>query len=141
MPPQAIKVEGLRDLQRALREIDRELPKELRRANLEAAQLIAEGTRRSFASRPGVAPKVVPSVKALAQQRSASVRIGGARFPFALGSEFGSIRFKQFPAWRGSAAAAGYSLYPTIRSEGPRVIEAYAAAVDRVAAKAFPKGA
>lgn len=133
-----IEVQGLRDLQRELRAVDKGWPKELRLANKRAAELVADATRSSFGRRPGVAPRVAPSVKALAQQRSASVRIGGARYPFALGSEFGSVRFEQFPAWSGNGPGAGYSLYETIRGRREEVIDTYAEAVDRLARKAFP---
>lgn len=141
-----VTVDGLRDLQRDLRAIDRNLPKELRRANLEAAKVVADATRESFASRGGVAPKVAPSVKALAQQRSASVKIGGARYPYALGSEFGGGKYgagnptsrgghtTQFPPYK----KGGYSLFPSIKETSEEVLRVHAEAVDRLVAKAFP---
>lgn len=133
-----IQVDGLKELQSALRAADRDFPKQLRVANKSAADLVAEGTRSSFASRGGVAPKVAPSVKALAQQRNASVKIGGPKYPFALGSEFGSIRYKQFPAWKGNGPDAGYSLYETIRDKRDDVVEVYGDALDKLTARIFP---
>lgn len=97
--------------------------------------MVAEATRASFASRPGVARRVAPSVKALAQQRSASVKIGGDRYPFALGSNFGSRQFKQFPP----PVDPDYSLYRSIRAKRDDVVESYGDAIDRLAAKAFPQ--
>lgn len=130
----AIQVQGLRELQRELRALDRAWPRELRVASKEAADVVAEATRASFASRGGVAPKVAPSVKALAQQRSASVRIGGAKYPFAMGSNFGSLKFKQFsPPTR-----PDYSLYASIDKKRDEVVEAFGDALDRLTRRAFP---
>lgn len=129
-----IEVVGLRDFQRELRRVNAEFPKELRQANKDAAELVAASTRRSFASRGGVAPKVAASVKALAQQRSATVKIGGARYPYAMGSNFGSVKFKQFPP----PVKPDHSLYRTIAAQQERVVDAYAAAVDRLMRRAFP---
>lgn len=132
-----IEVVGLRDLQKELRAIDKDFPKELRLANKEAAQVVADATRASFASRGGVAPKVAASVKALAQQRNASVKIGGARFPYALGSEFGGRARRttqQFPPFQ----KGGYSLFPTVKDKREEVIKVYDEAIDRLLARAFP---
>lgn len=135
----AIDVVGLKDFQRELRQMDKAWAKELRVANKKAAEPIAKDTRSSFASRPGVAPKVAASVKVLAEQRSASIKIGGDKYPYAMGSEFGSIQFKQFPPHRGSGSEAGYSLYPSIRSNRENVINVYGDLIDEVAKAAFPK--
>jgi hypothetical protein len=129
-----IDVVGLRDLQRELRALDKTMPRELRKANIEAAEVVAQATRQSFSSRPGVAPKVAASVKALGQQRNASVRIGGPKYPYAMGSNFGSIRFKQFPAVK----HPDYSLYTSIRSERKEVLDTYDEALKRLTKKAFP---
>lgn len=130
-----IDVHGLKDLQRELRAVDRDWPKELRKANKSAADLVAEGTRQSFASRGGVAPKVAASVKSLAQQRNASVRIGGDRFPYAMGSNFGSVRYKQFPP----PVKPDYSLYRTIEDKRSEVVESYGQAIDDLTSRAFPR--
>lgn len=135
MPVDRIEVLGLRDLQRELRALDRTLPRELRKANLEAAEAVADATRASFASRPGVAPKVAASVKALAQQRNASVRIGGAKYPYALGSNFGSHRFKQFPP----PVSPDHSLYKSIRAKRDKIKDTHLDAIDRLAKRAFPR--
>jgi hypothetical protein len=137
MAANKIEILGLRDLQRELRAADKAFPKELRAANKDAAEIVADATRASFASRGGVAPKVAASVKALAQQRSASVKIGGARFPYALGSEFGGgarPRTRQFPRFK----KGGYSLFPAIKDNREKVVDAYADAIDKLTRRAFP---
>lgn len=134
--PAKIEVEGLKDFQRALKDAGGDFPKELRLASKEAAKVVATGTRQSFLSRAGVAPKVAASVKVLASQRGAAVRIGGNKFPYALGSNFGSVRFRRFPMFAGHGS--DYSLYKTIKAKRDEVIEVYGEAVDRIARKAFP---
>ncbi len=146
-----VELAGLKDFQKELRRIDKELPKELRKVHLTAAQLVAEVTRASFASSPGVTSAVPASVKALAQQRSAAVRIGGAgKAQAALGHEFGGGKYgpgrpsprgghtTQFPPWRGSGANAGYHLYPTLRSKTDELVEMYGDGFERIARRAFP---
>lgn len=138
MADDAVRIEGLKDFVRELREVDKAFPKELRLAGKDIAEGVAGKTRASFAGGSGSAPKAAPSVKAGATQTGAYVRIGGDAYPTALGNEFGSVRYKQFPAWRGSDAGAGYHLYPTIRASGDEIEKRYMEAIDRVAAKAFP---
>lgn len=130
-----IEIIGLAEFQRELRRLDAQFPKELRIANKMAAELIAEPTRSSFESRDGVAPKVAASVKVLAQQRSAAVKIGGTRFPYAMGSNFGSRKFTQFPP----PVEPDYSLYRTIAANREAVVDTYADMVDRIARHAFPQ--
>lgn len=135
-----VLVEGLRDLQRELRAIDGAWPRELRAANKAAADLVAEGTRASFLSRGGSAPMVANTVKALAQQRSASVKIGGGNSvggQVAMGNEFGGRgrpTTQQFPSFK----RGGYSLFPTVKEKREEVIAAYDKAIDRLLEKAFP---
>jgi len=77
----------------------------------------------------------------LAQQRGAAVRIGGGSSVgglVALGNEFGALRYKQFPPWRGNGEEAGYALWPSIRENRDRVVEVYGDAIERLAAAAFP---
>lgn len=133
-----VRVEGLRELTKALRQVDKDLPKEVQRANKAIAESVADKTRASFAGRGGVAPKVAASVKALASQRDAKVRIGGNRWPYAMGAEYGSLAFKQFDPWRGSHEGAGYSLWPTIRSQRTEIEDEFLRSIDAIARRAFP---
>ena len=130
---ETIRVEGLRELRSELKAIDSKLPKEIQRAAKEAAEAVADRVRADFSGRPGVAPKVAPSVKALATQRSASVRVGGDAYPYAMGSTFGSVRFKQFPP----ARKDGYSLFPTIKAMRDEIVDRFADAIDDVMRRNF----
>lgn len=151
-PDGRVEIKGLKDFQRELRRIDKDLPKELRKVHMAAAQIVATGTRAKFARRPGVTSAVPKSVKAMAQQRSAVVRIGGkGKAEAAIGHEFGGGKYRrgnpspaggyttQFPAWRGSGGDAGYALYPTLRQKTDELIDLYGDALEDIARRAFPQ--
>lgn len=125
-----VKVDGLRELNNALRAVGKDAQSELRDAGKKIAETVADDARSNAYSLGGVAAKVAPSIRASAGVRSAGVGFGGAAFPFAGGAEFGSLRYKQFKPWRGNTSDAGYFVYPSIRSNSERITEDYAEAVD-----------
>lgn len=135
---ETVRVEGLADFQRELRKLDSKLPRELRVANLKAAEVVASDARSRAASLGGVARKTAPSIKAAAEQRRSKVTLGGPRFPYALGAEFGSIQHTQFKPWTGSDSSSGYFLYPAIRGTRDEFMDAYEDALDQLMRAAFP---
>lgn len=135
---QAVRVEGLADFQRELRQLDSKLPRELTAANKKAAELVAEKARGKATSLGGVAAKTAPSIKAAAEQRRSKINIGGARAPWALGAEFGGQgrpTTMQFQPHRGRQ---GYFLYPTIRDTRDEFMDVYERAIDQLMRAAFP---
>lgn len=50
------------------------------------------------------------------------------------GSEFGSNKFKQFPAWSGKLGrgSRGWYIYPTLRAEQPELIRKWEISFDRI---------
>ena len=64
-----LQVDGLKDVQKALRDVDKALPRELRKANLAAAEIVAVEARRLA---PRQSTKLLKSIKAQAGQREAS---------------------------------------------------------------------
>lgn len=147
---EALRVEGLAQFQAELRRVNRDLPRVLRLAHLDAAELVAEEARGRARARGGVAAKTAPSIKAAGEQRRAKITLGGARFPFALGAEFGGGRHgpgnptpaggytTQFPPWRGSGGDAGYFVYPAIRATRDRFVDAYEQGLAELISRAFP---
>lgn len=137
-----VEVVGLRDLQKALRQVDADFPKELRKANKAAAEDIVSAAKVMAFGVGGVAGKASGSLRAVAEQRSASVKLGGARYPYALGAEFGALRYHQFKPWRGNqwsdGDGPGYFLHPSIRARREQILEEYGKAIDRLTGKAFP---
>lgn len=139
MPEGLVKLEGMVELRRELRALDSRLPRAIQKANKRAAQLVADRGKALLASTGGVGPKAALSVKALAGQAYASVRLGGAAFPFAAGQNFGSDRYTQFPPRPGSGQ--DYGLYKAIGETRSDVIAGYDQFIEEGFKEAFPEGA
>lgn len=137
-----VNVRGLKDLQKALREIDKQLPRELGTASQKVSQHVVDTATLKAKALGPLEARAARSLKAARQQRVAAITFGGARYPEALGAEFGAGQniprpvlrhgrqttargYNQFRAWRGSSTGAGYFLFPTIRREGDRVVELF----------------
>lgn len=129
---QGVRVVGLNDLDRALRELGPDLQRELKRTNLDVAQIVADDARSAALQLGGVAAHVAPSIRASARNTAAGVSFGGAGYPMAAGAEFGAYRFKQFQPWRGNDENAGYFVYPAIRQDADRIETEYGAAIDKL---------
>lgn len=128
-----VSIEGLPELQKALRALDNGLEKELAKANREVATFVASEAKGAASGLGGVAAKAAPSVGASSSSGFAGVGLGGGAYPFAGGAEFGGRRrptTMQFQPWRGAGANAGYFLYPTIRRNAQRIEETYTENVD-----------
>jgi len=133
-----VKVDGLAELNRALRAIGPEAQKELREASKKVAGFVAKDAASAASSIGGVAAKTAPSIKPVGGVGGAGVAFGGSAYPFAGGAEFGSIRFKQFKPWRGSDSNAGYFVYPSIRRDADRIVTEFSDAVEQVISRNFP---
>lgn len=127
---QGVRVQGLTELNRALRALGPEFQKELKAANLDVAQMVAGDAKSIAYSLGGVAAKTAPSITAAARNVAAGVSFGGTAYPFAMGAEFGSYRFNQFKAWRGNGSDAGYFVYPAIRQDAEQIEAEYVGALD-----------
>lgn len=129
----AIRVEGLRELNKALIAIGPEARTQLKEASKRIADFVAADARTHAVGRGGVAAKVAPSIKARGSVAgSAGVAFGGAAYPFAGGAEFGSQRFKQFDSWTGNGPSAGYFLYPAIRQDADRIVTEFTESLDEL---------
>jgi len=132
----AIEVDGLAQLNRALKQLGDDAPKQLREANKEVADEVADEAKGAAFALGGVAAKVAPTIKASAGTTSAGVGFGGSAVPYAAGAEFGGHRrstTQQFKPWRGSGShTAGYFVYPTIRRNAERIEETYVDKIDQL---------
>lgn len=132
----AVQVEGLAELSRALKKLEggKELSRELREANKDAATYVkdkASGRGRSLGS---TAAMIAPMLKASAGAQSAGVSLGS--HPAAAGAEFGGRgrpTTQQFQPHRGRD---GYFVYPTIRDSAEEIVKPYEEAIDRLIKKA-----
>ena len=82
-----ITIEGLRDFQRALRQMDGDLPRKLRLVGNEAAELVIDAAS-PYVPR-GESGKARASLVARSSQREAIVRAGGRRAPYYPWLDFG----------------------------------------------------
>lgn len=129
--PTGVEVQGLKELRSALRKAaDLEGMAAIKAAHKAAGDHIVNVGRGNASAQGKQAAKAAQSLKSTNTAGYAAVRIGGARFPFAPGSEFGSGKFKQFKPWRGSGATAGHWLWPAIRAETPKLITDYGDAIE-----------
>lgn len=135
-----IRVQGLRDLNRDLQFFENGVGRSVRPVLLGFARRVQSRVIALYAVLYPNSFRSIAGIKATATQRQATIVLDGATFPALLGREFGSARFKQFPAWRGNGQDAGYFLFPTLREELPEMLDDLQDAIDELAAKAFPIG-
>jgi hypothetical protein len=81
-----IKVDGLKEFQAALREMDRDLPKQLRITLNKAATIVIDWAVPRIPKRTG---RAAASVKARSSQRESRVAMGGRRAPYMPWLDFG----------------------------------------------------
>lgn len=110
----------------------------MRDAHYAIGQLVVDSAASRANALGRMEAKAAKSLRAGRAKNSASVTIGGASAPFALGAEFGSNRFSQFRPWRGSGKGAGYWLWPAVRAEDRAIERVYEQAIDKATARAFP---
>jgi hypothetical protein len=113
-----VEVVGLAALNKGLRAIDKEAPKELRLALNEAAQLLVDRTRPKIPSVSGAARR---SLVARSTRTSARVAAGGKKAPWFPWIDFGGEgRVKGRPPKREFVREGRY-IYPTLREIRPRI--------------------
>ena len=127
---QGVNVRGLAELNRTLKQLGPEVQAELKAANVEVGEMVANDARSIAYSLGGVAAKVAPSIGSTRTQAGAGVSFGGAAYPFAGGAEFGAYRYPQFKPWRGNGEGAGYFVYPAIRQDSDEIADTYMERLD-----------
>lgn len=128
MPDVAVKVEGIPELRRAIRDAgDKELGNALRRANRNAAERVAAAAQPDVPVRSG---RLLASVKALASQTSGKVKAGGARVPYAAAVHWGT---GPRPGERGPHNIARRPfIYDAAQKVERDLVEAYEDEIDRL---------
>lgn len=138
-----VKVDGLDAFRKSLKELGPQWPKRLGQAHREAGDLVATAAKHKASVLGGVHRHVMPSIKAAAAAQQAKVSIGGPAWPMAMGAEFGSLAYPQFPPWRGNqfsldSGNVGYLVQPAARENRDEVMDVFDDAIRRLAAEAFP---
>lgn len=116
-----IKVEGLTELRRALKQAGADFPRRLRGANKVAAGIVAKDAKSKV---PVLSGRLQKSIGVRASSSSAFVKAGTAsRVPYARVIEFG---------WPGHNIEPQPYLYPALQEKEPQVIETYEDLVDAI---------
>jgi hypothetical protein len=135
-----VSIVGLNQFRRDLKQVDAAWPKELAKANKQAAQVVAdEAIRRAPAGPHQGSGSIIPikrSIKALQAQRRAAVAMGGARSPHAGPTEFGGTLRRHASSSRTTVRQRAF-LYPAISAKTEQVVLVYSALLDQIAQKAF----
>lgn len=84
-----IRIEGLKELSRSLRQVSSDLPKGLRLAANDAANLVVNDARPRIPTGPGKGGHAASSLKAASTRTAARVQGGGTRFPYYPWLDFG----------------------------------------------------
>jgi len=119
-----IEVKGLKQIQREVRSVDRDLAKEMRAAGKSAAQIIADQGEIEAPKRTG---RLAASVKSVAQTNSAAVKAGtAARVPYAEPVHFG---------WPARGIKANPFLYRAIAKTSDRAAAEYEKKIGELAGR------
>lgn len=81
-----IVIKGIREFQRALRDLDDQAPKQLRLIQNDAAGIVVDWARPRIPSRTGAA---AASLRLASSQRETRVRAGGRKAPYYAWLDFG----------------------------------------------------
>lgn len=104
-----IKVDGLKEFQRALKQMDGESQKQLRVVLNSAATTVATGAARRVPRRTG---RAAASLRAMSSQREARVMGGSKKVPYYGWLDFGG-RIGRDKSQRRAFVPAGRYMYPT----------------------------
>lgn len=116
-----IHVEGLKEFQKNLKKIDKELPKGIRLAGNEAAQLIIEYAKPKVPRRSG---KAAGSMKAASTQKGARIKAGGSKAPYYAWLDFGG-RVGRNDSVERRYYSDGRYLYPALHALRDQIQEIY----------------
>lgn len=124
-----IRIQGLSEFRRNLRAMDQGLPRALRLAGNEAANIVVDSARPTVPTRSG---KAAASIKARSSQLATRVSGGGARAPYFPWLDYGGKVGRDNTASRPWEPDGRY-IYPAYRREKVRVEETLNAALRRIA--------
>ncbi|WP_027934566.1 hypothetical protein [Amycolatopsis thermoflava] len=131
MADELIRVEGWRELSRSLRRANSELPKGLRLAANEAAQLVVNDARPKVPVGPGKGGHAASSIKAASTRTAARVQGGGSKFPYYPWLDFGG-RVGPNKSVRRPFMKTGRYLWKSYADQKTKVAESLDTALRRV---------
>ena len=127
-----IDIQGIRQFQRQLRQMEGGLHKKIRVALNSAAEIVVRYAKPKVARRSGTA---AASLKVRSTQREAAVAAGGARAPYYPWLDFGGRTGPNRSVQRAFISEGRY-IYPTVRERGEEIAAAGQTALNELAAEA-----
>ena len=112
-----IQVRGIQDLQKALRSINKDLPKQLAAGLAEASEIVLNAARPLV---PHVSGDAQASMKVRKQQRGATIAVGGTKAPYYPWLDFGGAVGRGKSVKREFIKQGRY-IYPTLKDKRPEV--------------------
>lgn len=128
--PDAIQVTGLREFQKALRDMDAGLPRMLRVALNEASDLVVDYASHRIERRTG---RAAASLKSRSSQREARVALGGRRAPYAPWLDFGGKGKKPGRPPARPYIASGRYVWKGVAARHDEIIEVMSEALAQLA--------
>lgn len=128
----SVKITGLRELGRAFRQMDVDLPKELKAEFLPVAQRVVGVVQQRMPHRSG---RAQGSVKARASARGASIAAGGRAAPYYQWLDFGGSVGRNRSVKR-TMPKGGRYIYPAIAESRDEIVKGADEAVAKVARSA-----
>lgn len=127
---EAIRIDGLREFQKTLRQMDAELPRRLRLILNDAAKIVIDYAQPRIPRDTG---RAAGSIKARSSQRTSAVAIGGRRAPYYPWLDFGGQGRVHGRPGRRPFLREGRYLYPALRVKRDDVQRAMAEGLDQLA--------
>lgn len=128
MSGSTIHVRGLKEVQKALRDIDKNLGPELRKGLNEVADVVLSAARPLVPSRSG---KARASLKAGSTERAVQITAGGSKAPYWSWLDFGG-RVGRAKSVRRRFIQEGRYIYPTLRKKRDDIEDKFYEVIDRL---------
>lgn len=125
----SLRVEGLKELAKALKALDPAIAKQLRLANKRAASVVAEDAAQRAPEKTG---RLKKSIRALGQARSSTVAEGNAKVPYAGFVDFGGNIQPRGAIISRPFIKEGRILFPALQAKSPQVMAIYEAEINEI---------
>lgn len=129
MSESRITITGIKEFQRSLKQLDTDLPKQLRIALNEASQLVVDKAKPKIPRRSGNA---AASLKVRSSQWEARIAAGGRKAPYYpwldFGGKVGPHKSVHRPFFK-----EGRYIYPALKANREQIIEVMATAISDLA--------
>jgi mRNA-degrading endonuclease RelE of RelBE toxin-antitoxin system len=129
-----INVEGLKKLSRELKKIDPDIQKQLKQLNYDAAEIVKARAQKSASYQSRMAGKASKSLRSSKSATMSQITAGNKRYPYTIGTIFGSKKYGQFKPWRENNP---YWFFPDATESQPEIIIVWTKRLQEILDKGF----